>query len=305
MIYGNDLENICYEDTHIAEVTASIKSNFFSLYIDYLDSEAGSAIDIDKLNEHFGRTLTIKKTIEKEGVIKSLYEKAITGYEKDREKYQCILDTESFETYDNNPAFFKDTILRNKCPIIHFTLANMRDKKLDKYRIDFKKASPNDYYSKFDESQYNAIKNLTSMGLLELQEEKYLVYGVIGGGIRSHFLYKLHPDVFPNRSREALWAFYFLTDKKSFSCKDGSEFCMINKKEGTTQQNYFYPYDLFSFYAYQVYLLIKEYCKHEQYVFPNKYRYVIVDDFLKYIHKKHAEDVSVLSINIKDDSYGY
>jgi hypothetical protein len=139
-----------------------------------------------------------QKTIEKERVIKSLYEKAVTGYEKDREKYQCILDTESFETYDNNTAFFKDTILRNKCPIIHFTLANMRDKKLDKYRIDFKRASPNDlldvtknlvkfsndYYSKFDESRYDTIKNLTSMGLLELQEEKYLVYGVIGGGIR-------------------------------------------------------------------------------------------------------------------------
>jgi hypothetical protein len=195
----------------------------------------------------------------------------------------------------------------------------MRDKKLDKYRMDFKKASPNDlldvtrnlanfsndYYSKFDENQYDNIRSLASMGLLELQEEKYLVYGVIGGGIRSHFLYKLHPDVFPNRGREALWAFYFMTDKKSFSCKDESEFCMINTKEGTTQQNYFYPYDLFSFYAYQVYLLIKEYCKHEHYLFPNNYRYVIVDDFLKYIHKKHTEDVSILSVNVKEDNYGY
>src|SRR6476661_1370211 len=51
---------------------------------------------------------------------------------------------------------------------------------------------------------------------------------VIGGGIKSHFLYSRYPYAFPNRSQNALWALYFLTDKKEFGFDDGSEFLMID-----------------------------------------------------------------------------
>ena len=96
------------------------------------------------------------------------------------------------------------------------------------------------------------------MGYFDLDEEKYTAYGVIGGGIRSHLIYKLYPKMYPNRSREAVWALWYLTDKKKFGCKEDSEFLMINVKESTTQQNYFYPYALFSFYALEIYRFLKK-----------------------------------------------
>ena len=98
----------------------------------------------------------------------------------------------------------------------------------------------------------NTQARLKILDLSDLNDdETYTAYGVIGGGIRSHFLYSLYPHAFPNRSQNAVWSLYFLSGKQDFGLADASEFVMIDIKSENmkTQQNYFYPYDLFAFYA--------------------------------------------------------
>lgn len=48
----------------------------------------------------------------------------------------------------------------------------------------------NDYNSRFtDIDDYESIESLGDLGLAELDTEEYVVYGVIGGGIKSHLLF--------------------------------------------------------------------------------------------------------------------
>ena len=81
----------------------------------------------------------------------------------------------------------------------------------------------------YDAETYDEIGTIDALGLSPLdQDESYTVYGVIGGGIKSHMLFKVHPAAFPNRSRSALWALWYLTGKKCFDCSMDSEFLMID-----------------------------------------------------------------------------
>ena len=118
-------------------------------------------------------------------------------------------------------------------------------------------------------------------------------------------LYKVHPSVFSNRSRNALWALWFLTDKEKFGCVKDSEFLMIDIDKVITQQNYFYPYELFSYYAFKISILLEEKAKGiGTYIDPN-YRYVIVDAFLSFVSNHHSEEIDLLKRNIKDGGHGY
>lgn len=98
---------------------------------------------------------------------------------------------------------------------------------------------------------------------------------------------------------------WYLTNKSKFECKQDSEFLMIDIEKSITQQNYFYPYELFSFYAFQIYLLLKQKAiENEVYTNP-EYRYVIVDAFLSFVASQHDDEISLLKSNIKDGGYGY
>jgi len=320
MHYPNSIEDICYDPEHIKAVFSEIKGNFYAYWNDFIRSYSVIKIDIQKLAEHFGTDTPERKKKDCEVILKNIITEGIKDFENDRLKYLDILDPDSLLEYKDDPSYFKNTVLRNQCPIIHFTLANKSAKELDKYRKDFNLATANellnvttnltnfanDYYkSVYNEAEYESYDDLKSLKLGDLQKEDYVVFGVIGGGIKSHFLYKMYPSVFPNRSRSAIWALYYLTNKKKFLCKQDSEFLMINTKYCTTQQNYFYPYDLFSYYAYRLYLLIKSEIKNEGISLSSEYRYVIVDSFLSFVQEKHSSEISLLAKNIEEASYGY
>jgi hypothetical protein len=155
----------------------------------------------------------------------------------------------------------------------------------------------------YNDASYDGIKKLDEMALAELNKEEYFTFGVIGGGIRSQMLYKLWPCAFPYRSREAVWALWYLTKKKVFSCEQDSEFLMINVKESTTQQNYFYPYDLFSYYAFEIYQLIRKEAEKLNVHLNSEYRYVIVDAFLSFVAKCHEDEINLLRMQLKEESY--
>jgi hypothetical protein len=294
-----NIEAKCYEFEHVEQVLEAIRNNFSKYYDEFIKSEAGNAVtadDVKKIAGNLGvkNVKTSNKVNHKEKFI-NIIKECISNFERDREKYVAIFDEESLEEYEDDPQYFKSTVLKNECPIIHSTIHNKRAKELDKYRYEFNVSDPNEllrvvsnlhnfaeeYYHKiYDQESYDQINNYEDLGYGILDTDDYTVYGVIGGGIKTHMLYKVYPAVFPNRSRDAIWALWYLTDKNTFGCKQDSEFLMIDINKFITQQNYFYPYELFAYYAHQIFQMLKEKADLNDVYLDPEYRYVFVDSFL-------------------------
>ena len=295
MYYPNAIEKICYDQAHIEKVWDEIKRVIPIYFQKYIDTEGGHSIqesEIEKLVTKFGSTSQPKsKTKDITKILKILLKESIDYYEKERQYYQKILDLELLEKeYKDDVNSFKNTVLKNEIPIIRKTLQNKQVKELDKFRAAFKSAQSGHLFEVtsniakiayewrnnwYKENDFEEIDTCDDLGYYDFDEEIYTVYGVIGGGIRSHFIYKLFPEMYPHRSREAVWALYYLSSKKKFGCQEDSEFLMINADEGRTQQNYFYPYGLFSFYALRIFKKLKEFYAEYRLNLPIEYRFVV------------------------------
>ena len=221
------VEEVCYETNHIDKVIESVNNTFEKYFDKFIMLEAGSIAseeEIKRLAEKFGvENVKVKKNIDITKKFKNILVESVENFEKDRKKYEAIFDKESLEEYEDDPQYFKSTVLKNECPIIHSTLHNKRAKELDKYRYDFSIAKSqellrvvsnlynfaeqyiNNYY---DENLYDNVEKYEDLRISLLDTNDYTVYGVIGGGIKSHMLYKVYPATFPNRSREAIWALW-------------------------------------------------------------------------------------------------
>lgn len=317
------VEDCCYESEHIAKVLKEIKKNFEPYFERFIETNAGTGIsaeEFEKLQKKFGAKETGKtKTKNRTSNFKDIYIYAVEDFENNRQKYFDLLDLESLEEYEDDPAAFKSKALKNECPIIHSTYYNKGARELDKYRAAFNIANANellevvtnlstfaeDYMENvYDKHTYDKIDNLDDLELSDLDTDEYTVYGVIGGGIKSQLLYKIYPEAFSNRSRNATWALWFLTNKEKFGCITDSEFLMIDTKNVITQQNYFYPYELFSFYAHEIYKLIQKKAKELEVGLDDKYRYVVVDAFLDYVASEHDEEISLYKSQIRDGGVG-
>ena len=324
MYYPNDIEEICYEQDHIDKVWEEMKQIIPEYFQRYIDTEGGHSIqdsEAEKLAEKFGSTSKPKsKSKDTKKILERLIKESIDDFNKERQPYLDILDLESLEEYKHDVNSFKNTVLKNQIPIIRKTLQNKQAKELDKFRAAFNAAQPghlfevtsniiklandwkNDWY---DGKEFEKIENCDDLGYYDLDEEGYTAFGVIGGGIKSEFIFKLFPEMYPSRSREAVWALYYLSSKKKFGCKEDSQFLMINADEGTTQQNYFYHYGLFAFYALRIYYRLKElYAKHGISL-PIEYRFVAVDNFLSFVARSHQDEINVLKQNSQNYHYDY
>ena len=319
-----NVEKICYEQKHIIKVLDLIKNNFTNYFFEFLSSEAKHGITEQKIKS-IASSLGIESNIKQNSKnkpqnLKNILTQGIIDFEKDRKKYLDIFDKDALMEYQDDPASFKSKTLRHECPIINSTLQNIRAKALDKYRRDYNLADAHELLSVvtnlynfaenyisniYNPESYNNIDNLAGLFFSELDTESCTVYGVIGGGIKSQILYKLHPSAFPNRSRMAIWALWYLTGKESIDCKMDSEFLMIDTKESITQQNYFYPYELFAFYAHQIFQLLRREAELLDVNIDPEYRYVIVDSFLTYIAESHNSEIDLLMSQIKDSDNGY
>lgn len=289
---GEHVEKVCYEEKHIQAVVKEINKNF-ELYFDQFLNENPS--------------------------LKEKVKTAIDEFECDRDDYINIFDLELLEEYEDDLATFKQKVLKNECPIIRKTLNSRESKALDKYRSDFSKADAkylNDivynlclfgetYAEQYDPNTYDSITDYKALGMEDLDTGEYTAYKVIGGGIKTHMLFKVHPGLFSNKSRSAVWALWYLSGKKTFGCVTDSEFLMINAENVTTQQNYYYPYKLFHYYAFEIYKLLKEKAESlDAYIDPN-YRYVLVDAFLQFIADTHKNEIAVLEGASEQGGYYY
>lgn len=324
MYYPNIIEEICYEQEHIDKVWDEITKGIVNYFQRYIDTEGGHSIQdskVEKLAEKFGSTSKPKsKSKDSKKILERLLKETITDFEKERQPYRDILDLESLEEYKHDVNSFKNTVLKNQIPIIRKTLQNKRAKELDKFRAAFNSAQPGHLFEVtsnivklanewknnwYNGKEFEKIDTCDELGYYDLDEEGYIAYGVIGGGIKSTFIFKLFPEMYPSRSREAVWSLYYLSNKKKFECKEDSQFLMINAEEGTTQQNYFYPYGLFAFYALRIFNKLKELYAKQGISLPKEYRFVAVDGFLSFVSRSHQDEIDVLKQNSKNYQFDY
>ncbi len=316
MYYPNDIEDVCYVQSHINQVWEEINATIPAYLQEMIETEGGTAVtnsDMEKLAAKFGASAKAKpKHVDAKAVLERLLKSAIEDFEKERAIYQRVLDAKALEEYKHDVGSFKNTVLKNEVPIIRKTLQNKLAKELDKFRKAFNLAQPGELFkvtnnisalaNKWREEWYNSstfehIGGWEEMGYDELDSEDYTAFGVIGGGIKSTFLYKLFPEMFPCRNREAVWALYYLSKKQAFGCKEESEFLMINAEEGTTHHNYFYPYGLFAFYTLLLFNRLKQLYAKLGVNIPVEYRFVAVDAFLSFVARKHQDEIDDLKKN--------
>lgn len=325
--YEKNIEEICYNQEHIERVWEEIEKTIPVYFKKYIETENGNTVEdtvVEKLMAKFGSSgKPNNKNKDEKKILERLLKEAIKDYEKDREAYQEIFDKEAFDEYKDDVNSFKNTILKNQVPVIRRTLQNKKAKELDKFRASFNSAQSGDLFlvasnilnlansrrsDWYVGKEFEDIDTPNDLDYFNFDEEGYTAYGVIGGGIKSQFIYKLYPEMFPSRGREAVWGLYYLSNREKFGCKQDSQFLMINPKEGTTQQNYFYPYGIFSFYALRIFNSLKLlYAKHGISL-PNEYRFVPVDAFLSFVSRSHQAEIDVLkqkAESIKNYHYDY
>ena len=115
---------------------------------------------------------------------------------------------------------------------------------------------------------------------------------MIGYGVQSNLLYGIYAREFAYRSQNAVWSFYFLSGRRDFDLQDGSEFLMVQPDEGICEQNYYYPADLFGFYALQVYKMAKKGCRDRGLTVQNRFRYIYLNVFCDHVADTHRNDIN-------------
>jgi len=324
MFYPNDIEEICYDQDHIDKVWDEMQQPILNYFQKYVDSGGGHLIqdsEIQKLAEKLGSTSKPKsKQKNPNKMLVELLTQSIENFESDRQPYQEILDLASLAEYKYDVNSFKNTILKNQIPIIRKTLQNKQAKELDKFRAAFNTSDSGHLfeitsniikwankwrYEWYDEDEFEKFETCDDLNYYELDNDEYTSRGVIGGGIKSHFIFKLFPEMYPSRSREAIWALYYLSNKKKFGCKEDSQFLMINTDDGTAQQNYFYPYGLFAFYALRIFNKLKELNALHGAILPTEYRFVVVDSFLSFVSRNHQNEIDILKQKSQNYHYDY
>lgn len=319
------IENVCYEDAHIKKVLQEITRNFDEYFSQFIDSTGGVGISYKKLaalQRNVGLDAIIIQNNRKSTKIEK-YRRIITNtiqaFEKDRKSYLDLLDKDNLEEDGDDVAAFKVKTLKFDCPIIRLTLFS-NVKELDKYKKAFAASDPQQLYDVvrnlrdfaceyangvYNPSTYDNISSYQELRMDRMDSDDCTVYGVIGGGIKSHLVYKLYPGLFPNRSRAAVWALWYLSGKKTFGCNMDSEFLMIDVDKVTTQQNYNYPYQLFSYYAYELYKMLKAKAIELETDIPDEYRYVIVDAFFTFVASQHEDEIALFRSQIQDGEFDY
>jgi hypothetical protein len=276
MLRGNELDTRVYDEKHIAEVLTEIRLTFPKYFLSFCQ-------------------LPLARR----------FQDAIKDYEAEQRKYLEYLDLEALDEFEGNPSSFKSQT-RSKCPIILRCL-NSKEEYMKAYQRAFSEVKGRDllnaarkiaefgraYIEDFDHERHESSRSFGELGLQALNEPEYGCFGVIGYGIQSTFLYAQYPHAFAHRSQNAVWSLYFLTSRKDFGLKDDSEFMMVQPEYNTCEQNYFYPADLFGFYALQLYLMLKAAFSGTGLNLENSYRYVYLSSFCDHVAEQHRDDIAV------------
>lgn len=296
------LNDKAYEKDHISQVLHKLESNF-NHYFSAFKSQEDDTLPL--LN---GESIREKPKQNRfpGSELSNIFDATIDEFKEEQGDYQSFFDLETLEEYEEDPNAFKKDLTKC-CPIIRRCI-NSPAKEMKRYKNAFRLKTGRElltitkniilfgkeYMNGFDTKLHETAESVEHLRISKLLEDDYISYEVIGGGIKSNFLHSLYPDAFANRSQNAIWALWYLSGKDDFGFKDGSEFLMLDIDNAITQQNYHYPYDLFSFYALKIYLMLKDACKKEGYILLNENRYIYLDAFLDHIAKLNVEEINEL-----------
>lgn len=275
MIRDKELEPQVYEAEHIQQVLSEIASHF----TEYWETFA-------------------------EQPLAPVFDKQIEAYLKERDAYREYLDLDALTEYDYDPNAFKSHT-RKRCPIIRRCLMSP-DEVMKAYRKSFSGVIGRQlldvvrhiaefgrsYRAHFDDTAHESASSYDDLGLEPLNEDQYGCSGVIGYGVQSSLLYGIYAREFAHRSQAAVWSLYFLSGRKDFGLSDGSEFLMIRPNDGICEQNFFYPAELFGYYALQVYKMVKAGCRDRGLTVQNRFRYIYLNVFCDHVADTHRNDIN-------------
>jgi hypothetical protein len=277
MIRGNDLEEQVHEPEHIHQVLEAIAGTLPHYLNDFARHQPKATL----------RT-------------------AVEHWHNEQEAYRDYLDLEVLDEFEYDAAAFKSHTA-SACPIIRRCL-NSPSEVMVEYQRSFRLTSgrtlldavrsisdfARSYASHFDDRLHEAAAEPADLGLEPLNEGELGVGGVIGYGVQSCMLHGVYPREFALRTQDAVWALYFLSERQDFGLADGSEFLMVYPDRGFCEQNYFYPAQLFGFYALKVFLVLREFCGAKYGKFDDRYRYIYLNAFLGHVAEMHRTDINAL-----------
>lgn len=311
------------EPEHMAAVWEDIRKSFpkyFASLVKPRVAEGEDLLEQLKANAAF-RVRAPKKPKAPPKPDFSALSNAVTTYEREAEHYREFFDPERLAEFrEDDPDAFK-TELSKKCPVIRQTLMSpLEDLKEWKYK--YKAAKSATLLAAFDhlralgdgyladsgaEPEFDRYDDPDDFAMEDFNEETTGVPGVVGGGIKTAVLYHLEPRVFAPRSTSALFGLYFLTEEKTYRLKSKtSEFIMVDDKrpgrdEGWSNrynmkvsQNYWYPYELFAFYAMKIWRLLRDACAEKGHPLEPAFRFVFVLAFLDHVCRENDAAMKVL-----------
>ncbi|MBQ2622105.1 MAG: hypothetical protein IJF84_12270 [Thermoguttaceae bacterium] len=309
---------------HIDAVLKEIKANFGTYFDKFLATEAGttpSTEDFQNAQTIMGVNVqrNIKPSHKQNSTMafRNIVKDSINKFEKDREFYLDLLDKDFLAEVADDTYTFKNTTLRKECPYIRSILHSPAEA-LDKFKTCFTCANPDDLYNVFvdlsnllinykeefnDSALYETVSSVSELDLITFEGIGYA--NVIGYGVSSFILYKNDPRLFPNRGKDAIWALWFLTQKKTFGCLEDSEFLMVKIDDCLTEHNFYFPYYLYAWYAFNIYKMLKEKAEQMDVYIDPEYRYVIVDAYMNCIANLHRDTIDQLSKPIPNNGLGW
>lgn len=297
---------------HIAKVWATIEARLPRYWRAFVDAE-GREDRVAELAAKFGKPVAAKTRPEGH-ILTRVFDDALASYEKEAQKYRRFLGPEALEEFQDDPHAFKQTLSKD-VPIIANTLRH-RSAELREWQQSFRTARPKvllevfsnvmdflaDWSEAHPEDRYVELDELEDFGLDPFDHDETMsLVGVIGMGIKSIVLYHLDPQRLPARGRNALYALYFLSNMDDFGLPSrSSEFLMVNDVHPTSDgsiimdQNFWYPYGLFSLYALRTFRWIEQCALNADLALDSKFRYVYVERFFQAVCAQHADDLRTM-----------
>lgn len=300
------------EPAHIARVWAALEKALPRYWKGFLDSNR-QASTAGQLAAAFGTT---RETLAEAdfAVLDRVFSKTVDEYAKEAARYRHFFHPETLEEFQDDPGAFKQSLSRD-VPVIANTLRQRRAE-LKEWQKHFRMCRPKELLEVFsnvldyqlDWSERHPVRRYEEHDTpdeFELDpldnDESMFIWNVVGMGIKSIILYHLDASRLPARGRYGLYGLYFLTGRDHFGLpSQSSEFLMVNDIDRASDgsiimdQNYWYPYGLFSLYALRVFRWISARSAEAGYQMEPEYRFVYVDRFFQAVCDQHSADMKTM-----------
>jgi len=137
---------------------------------------------------------------------------------------------------------------------------------------------------------FKRVKTIQDLKLDFLDEENMFLPGIIGLGIRSELLHRIHPSHFAIMTRRSGWAMYYLTD-------ESEEFVIDEEQDGKARTSFYweYEYDRFTYLCNFLCNLLEENLNKYNITLNQQKRFGYINLFLNEIFQQNKEKADFLT----------